>query len=299
MKRLFAILVCLSLLGPAIARATTAPAQRLPSAVLVYPLVQVDGGGLTRDTRIELLNLSGQPQSLQCAYITSGSCTETDFFVSLTANQPMSWLASRGTSNVSTGSAVPPFMGLGQLECVVLPSRPEIEHHNAIQGRALIFGSDGQTIGYSAVGFERLTAGDFTGTVSLDGVTYAQCPDELHFVFLAGNGASDGELVLVPCSGNPLSTPQAVTVQFTVVNEFEQVLSASMSIKCFDRRALQKISSAFARETLGTDTGHVTVRGVQVPVMGLMIDRFTPGAVSTSGNEPILRGGRSAELVIP
>lgn len=299
MKRMVSVLAWLGLLGTSGALAGSPPAQRLPSAVLVYPLIQVDGAGGTRDTRVELLNLSASPKHLQCAYINGVSCNETDFFVTLTANQPMSWLASQGTRNAASFTAVPPFSGTGELQCVVLPDLPGIDHHNAIQGRALVFGADGQTVGYSAVGFERLTDGEFSGQVPLDGVTYAQCPDELHFAFLANDTGSDSELILVPCSGNPLTPAQPFTVQFTLVNEFEQVLSASMSVTCYSRRSLGKISSAFTRATLGSPTGHLTVRGVQVPVMGLVIDRFTPGPASTAGNEPFLRGGRSATLVIP
>src|SRR5262249_44732932 len=146
-----------------------APPQRLPSAVLQYPLIVAEGGGFTRDTRVELVNLSRRPLQVHCFYVQSFACSETDFFVYLTPNQPMSWLATRGTSNRLTGSAVPPFSGTGEMKCVVLPSRPEIDAHNAIQGRALVFGSDGLTQSYGAVGFLRLADGDFTNVVDLDG----------------------------------------------------------------------------------------------------------------------------------
>jgi hypothetical protein len=53
---------------------------------------------------------------------------------------------------------------------------------------------------------------------------------------------------------------------------------------------------------VGTDTAHVIVRGVDVPVVGLVIDRFTvPGtdALSVSSNAPYLEGGRSANVFLP
>src|SRR5512145_2400721 len=68
-----------------------APPQRLPSAVLQYPLVVVEDGGLTRDTRVELVNLTRHPLQVHCFYVNSGSCGATNFFVYLTPNQPMSW----------------------------------------------------------------------------------------------------------------------------------------------------------------------------------------------------------------
>ena len=280
------------------------PPQRLPSAVLQYPLIVVEGGGLTRDTRVELVNLTNRDLEAQCFYVQSGFCSETDFFVRLTANQPQSWLASRGASNSLTGSAVPPFSGTGELKCVVLPSRPEVDAHNAIQGRAIVFGADGQTISYGATGFRRLTDGDYTSLIELDGETYTQCPGELHFAFIAADddpsSAPESEMVLVPCSEDLENLrPATTSVLFQIVNEFEETLSASLTFTCYDRRPLRRISNVFTAAFLGSPTGHVTVRGVQEPLLGLIVDQFVDGALSTSANEPFLRDGRSAVLRFP
>lgn len=282
------------------ARAGDPPAQRVPAAVLVYPVVAVQSGDPTVDTRVEIVNLSRMPTDLQCYYVSGSNCSELDFYVSLTPNQPLSWLVSKGTRNLATFTAVPPFFGSGQLKCVVVPDQPVAERYNAVQGRAVIFDSDGQTAGYGAVGFRRLSDGEFSSRIDLDGAMYEQCPDELHFAFNAADSGSESELILVPCSEDVLvrsSTP--ITVSFRVINEFEQVLSASTSVSCSSRKYLRQLSSAFTRATLGSATGHLVARGVQGPVVGLMIDRFTPGVLSTSGNEPFLRGGRSATLVVP
>lgn len=277
-----------------------APPQRLPSAVLQWPLIAVEGGGQTRDTRVELVNLTSNRLEVHCFYINNTSCSATNFYVYLTPNQPMSWLASRGTVNFLNGSAVPPFSTTGELKCVVLPSRPEVDYHNAIQGRGIVFGADGHTQSYGAVGFRRLIDGEYNNLVELDGSTYTQCPDELHFAFVASNATSDSELVIAPCS-NDLENirPATTAVQFRVINEFEQLLSASMVVTCFDRRPLRRISAVFTEDFLGSPTGHVIVRGVQEPVTGIMIDHFTDGAVSSSANEPFLRDGRSAVLRFP
>lgn len=276
------------------------PEQRLPSALLQYPLIVVEGGGGTRDTRVELVNLTRRTQHVQCFYVSAPYCGATNFFITLTANQPLSWLASRGTSNALTGTAVPPFFGTGELKCAVQPSQPEVESHNAIQGRAVIFGSDGQTLAYGAVGFRRLIGGEFSSVLPLDGETYAQCPAELHFGFLASESGSDSEIVLVPCSQDLENLrPTRTTVSIRVVNEFEETLSAALTFSCFERRPLRQISNVFARGTLGTATGHLIVRAAEEPVVGLLIDHFTDGAVSTSANEPFLRGGRSALVRLP
>jgi hypothetical protein len=296
--------VAVALLAAARAHADSPP-QRLPSAVLQYPLIVAEGGGATRDTRVELLNLSSRDIQVQCFYVQSGFCSETDFFIRLTPNQPLSWLASRGTSNRLTGTAVPPFFGTGELKCVVLPNRPEIEAHNAIQGRAIVFGADGQTVSYGATGFLRLTDGDYTNVVELDGATYTQCPDELHFAFFASDDEAssappESEMVLAPCSEDLENLrPVTTTVLFDVVNEFEQHLSASITFTCYDRRPLRRLSAVFTEAFLGTPTGHVIVRGVQEPVLGLIIDQFVDGSLSTAANEPFLRDGRGAVLRFP
>lgn len=281
-----------------------APPQRLPSAVLVYPLIQVEGGGAAVDTRVELVNLTSRPVDMKCIYVPARTCSGLDFHVRLTPNQPLSWLASRGVFNNTSFTAVPPFSASGELKCIVQPDEEGLDRHNAIQGRAAVFGADGQTIGYSAVGFLRLVDGPLENVIPLDGVTYSQCPDEQHFVFQSSTAAAatESEIVIAPCSEdleNLVSPP--TTVQFEIINEFEQRLSASTIVTCYARRTLRQISQSFTRATLGSETGHVIVKGVQTPVLAMLVDRFlTPGgAQGTAGNEPALRGGRSAEIRFP
>ena len=276
--------------------AGTPPAQKLPSALLAFPFIEYDGD---HDTRVEVVNLSGQAQMLQCFYVQGDSlCSEIGFVVYLTAYQPISWLVSSGLNDTVTGSAIPPFFGDGEMKCAVVPERPEIDFHNAIQGRATVFGSAGDTVSYGAVGFQRLTDGDFTGFVSLDGTTYAQCPDRLHFDIFADQPTSTSDMILVTCSEDLLTQmPTTVVVQFLVTNELEQSFSASVSITCFNRQTLSDISGAFSRSLLGTDTAHVMVRGVTGPLIGLVIDGVPSGR--TAGNEPAFQGGRSATVVFP
>ena len=291
-------LLAIALSSYATAANAGAPPQKLPSALLVFPLIQADGN---RDTRIELLNLSGDPQEVNCFYVDGDSCNEIGFIISLTPYQPVAWFAGGGVNNVSSGSAAPPFFGEGELKCVVVPPHPETEFHNTIQGRATVFGLDGQTVAYGAVGFQRLIAGDFTGTVSLDGTTYTQCPDRLHFDALTEQSGSVSEMVLAPCSQDLLlQTIPSIVVQFQIINEFEQSFSTSITVTCFTHSTLDEISDAFSRATAGTDTIHVVLRGSTGPLLGLMIDQVPFGGMSGSaGNEPAFQGGRSATVVFP
>ena len=295
-----AVAAGLALLGAGAARAESP--QRLPSAVLIYPLIVVDGGGQTTDTRVELVNLSSGQVSLDCTYVPADTCSGFDFHVMLTPNQPISWLASRGTFN--GGTAVPPFSSTGELKCIVEPQNESVSSHNTIQGRAAVFGADGQTIGYSSVGFLRLTDGPLTNEIDLDGVTYTQCPDKQHFVFLASDPAdpaAQSELVIAPCSEDLENLNPATTiVQLLIFNEFEEVFSSSTNVTCSLRRTLLQINNVFSANTLGSPTGHLIVQGVQSPILAMLVDRFrTPPAPATAGNEPALEGGRSAEILLP
>lgn len=280
------------------------PAQKLPSAMLIYPLVRVSA---TQEARIELMNLTAAIVSVQCFYVQSGSCNEIGFFLSLTGFQPQSWTASNGMT--SNGRRVaPPFFGDGELKCVVVPRTADLSSHNALQGRALLSDSNPgsapnrQTIGYTAIGFRRLSPGDFTGIVSLDGVNYEMCPDRLHFQVLTQKTGSNSELVLVPCSQDlELQTPSTASIQLAVVNELEQQFSGATTLKCFNRINFSSLS-ALRQSAVGTDTAHLMVRGTDVPVVGLVIDRFTvpgSGEPSTSSNDPNLEGGRPATVVLP
>lgn len=287
------------LLGASSAWAGGPPAQKLPSALLVFPLVQVSGD---QDTRVELLNLSGSSQWVQCFYVDGGFCGETGFMVLLTPYQPMAWRASAGLNDPLTGTAVPPFFGTGELKCGVVPPRPEVAFHNTIQGRAAIFSSStGQTISYGAVGFQRLSDGDFTGVFSLNGSTYAQCPNKLHFDVLTDQPTSSSQIVVVPCTEDLLTqTPTAVSVQILIYNEFEQGFSTSYGLTCFDARSMADVSTALTRAVAGTDTAHLIVRGVGGPVLGLVIDQVPfQSAMGTAGNEPSFEGGRSATVTFP
>jgi hypothetical protein len=274
------------------------PAQKLPSAVLVYPLVR---SSATQDTRIEMLNLTSTSVTVNCFYVSSRTCNETGYTVSLTANQPVSWMASTG-ANGNGARLAPPFTGDGELKCVVVPlGFAAAQSYNALQGRALVLDTSGQTIGYSAIGFQRLSAGAFSGEISLDGVTYEQCPDRLHFHVLTNQATSNSEFVLIPCSEDLLrQLPSGANVQLSVINEFEQQFSGATSVTCFNRFFFSSVS-ALRQSSVGTDTAHVIVRGTNVPLIGLVIDRFTPpgGAASASSNDPYLEGGRSATIYLP
>jgi len=255
----------------------------------------------TTDTRIELVNLSDRDQTIQCFYVRESDCNEVGFFVSLTAGQPLSWMAGDGTNNPLTFTAVPPFDGTGELKCAVVPRTPDLSSHNVLQGRALVFDTDGETVGYGAIGFQRLVPGQSGGVINLDGGTYEACPERLHFHALTRqSGEPSSDLVLVPCDQDLLTqTPTTTVVQLAIVNEFEEVFSRSFSFTCHARKSFSSIST-LSKAVLGSDTAHVVVRGVGSPVIGLIVERFSGfGKTHTTADEPFLEGGRAGTIVFP
>lgn len=281
----------------------SSPAQKLPAALLVYPLVQAQTtqAGVTQETRIELVNMSSKQITLNCFYVRGNDCFEIGFLVSLTPNQPLSWLASEGYRNVSSFSAVPPFLGEGELKCGVLPRTPFLSDHNVVQGRAIVYDDQGGAFSYNSVAFRRLVDGDFEGFYDLNGQTYENCPDRMHFDVLAVKPGSTSDIVLMPCSQDLLNqVPSTVTAQFQIVNEFEHVFSASMSVTCWTKRTLNQVSNTLTYGVLGTETAHLVVRGSQGPLIGFVVDRFEAFGVPVStGNEPFLNGGRAGVVYFP
>lgn len=263
----------------------------------MFPYIETSS---TVESRIELVNMSDQDIELRCFYIRQSDCVEVGFFVNLTAEQPLTWFASEGANNPLNFSAVPPFDGVGELKCAVDPRRPELEYHNALQGRAIVYSRvTGETVAYGADGFQRLEPGGFSNYVELDGFTYEQCPERLHFQSLASTSVS-GDLIVVPCSQDLLTqVPVETTVQLAIVNEFEQVFSSAFRFKCHSRQQLSRFGT-LQKAVLGTDTAHVIVRGVSVPLLGLMVDRFDAlGQRHTAVNEPFLEGGAPATIIFP
>jgi len=69
------------------------------------------------------------------------------------------------------------------------------------------------------------------------------------------------ELTVVPCTENfETQVPTAVTIQFSVTNEFETSFSASTTVTCWANTTLEGISNAFTRDALQTDFAQTRMR---------------------------------------
>jgi len=68
-------------------------------------------------------------------------------------------------------------------------------------------------------------------------------------------------LTVVPCTENfETQNPPPVTLQFVIINEYEQALSASTTFRCWQSYNLEDISSAFLAGTIGGNTLQTRMR---------------------------------------
>jgi len=125
---------------------------------------------------------------------------------------------------------------------------------------------------YNALGILGNENNDGNGVLCLGGEASDECPNGAeynacprtwmlnHLAENAPNPAIDPnssvvvtDVTIVPCTEN-FETQEAttVTVQFSIVNEYEQIFSASTSITCWDERPLTKVNPVFDVTFVGT-----------------------------------------------
>ncbi|MFQ5666482.1 MAG: hypothetical protein ACE5I7_08625 [Candidatus Binatia bacterium] len=170
--------------------------------------------------------------------------------------------------------AIPPVPDhfTGELKCIEVDSSGAPINGNHLKGEATIVTLDGRadTSKYNAIGLlglnTDLNANNGDDTLCLgggatpgcpNGAEYNGCPQRVildHFaenatdpvVEALGNGASRvfTELTIVPCSEDfENQIPATVTVQFLMINEFEQTFSTSAPVTCWANLRLSQIGS--------------------------------------------------------
>ena len=211
----------------------------------------------------------------------------TDFAIWLTRQQPTHWVASQGRAvnptdgygNDGSGldpGAIPPVPeGFeGELKCVQVDASGTPFGGNNLKGEAVIRDSDGDVSKHNAIAIlanPDLAGGDPANELRLDNSVfndgeYNSCPQTTllnHFV----DGSNDPVvsefneiwcdddhcpirtyLTLVPCTQDFENQDFAsVTVQFAIVNELEQVFSASTTVDCWKTIRLADIDAPTGR----------------------------------------------------
>jgi hypothetical protein len=284
-------LLLLLLLLPATPPSRAEVTTDQPGAILVFPKVLVDG---TRDTIIQISNASGTQVRLRCFYTTRALDTENrevwltvDFNISLTRLQPTLWLASTGRPVNPTDrppelepGPVPPLASgfVGELRCFAVNNAEQPISRNVLVGNATIADRSTRELRrYAAIAVQGFPKNNNDNTVLLNNVEYSTCPRVLllnHFFDDAVDPVLESpvhnNITFVPCSVDyEANVPGTASLQFDVVNEFEQRLSASLPVRCFADLRLAAIDSSsdptrsiFNVAIQGTLVGQTRIRPV-------------------------------------
>lgn len=184
----------------------------------------------------------------------------------------------------------------GELKCVEVDASGFPVGGNALKGEATIVDPVTEDVSkYNALGLKGFDTNNMDGVLCLGGGVTPSCPTGAEYEgcprLWSINHVSDGSenpvadsqgfsstssanLTIVPCTQNfETQAPQDVTIQFLIMNEFEQQLSASTSFQCWASFALSGadasgslpyggISTAFEEQTIGTALVKTTARAV-------------------------------------
>jgi hypothetical protein len=358
---------------PAAARVTTEQS----ASILVFPKVIADG---TRDTIIQITNTSNNMRHAHCFYVNGALtdntappgplnpplCTEIDFDIWLTKQQPTHWVVSTGRLDNpldkpcrvagklancdpdSTGSdsadccdagydpghvppVVPDFQG--ELKCIEVDASGFPVPGNALKGEATLENlADGDVSKYNAIGLKGFDTNNMDGTLCLGGGVSASCPSGAEYEACPAawildhpsDGATDPvvteqsfctepdgdtinsctssvdtSLTVVPCTENfETQSPQPITLQFAITNEFEQTFSASTTFACWASFDLEDINSIFQVDNVGGNILQTRMRSAGGTPFGVMAvleethsDSFT---ISSTTHSFVARSAQNA-----
>lgn len=294
-----------------------------PGALLLFPKIVRDP---QRDTVVQISNTTGGRLSLLCFYVngapdpTTGEplCQAVDFKISLTRQQPTVWVAGSGLGAQPTDNRplelhpglIPPLADgfMGQLLCGVIDEGEVPAARNALTGVAtLVDRASGAAHKYAAFSFRATGANNRDKVLALDDREYSACPRLLllnHFYDQAPDPVSSAavttNITFVPCSTDfEHSVPATTNLLFETFNEFEQRLSASLTVTCFADLPLPWIDSrpdrtrsVFHFAVQGTLVGQTRIRPVPTRALEQGV-----GVVAIA--EEIRDGGRNATALQP
>lgn len=220
-----AVGACMLVAGAARADVST---QR-PGSILIFPKVVNDG---TRDTIIQITNTSNSIDTARCFYLDGEQgtnkqplCSEIDFFIALTRQQPTVWRASAGRSQVtgdglSPGLVPPVPLGFtGALICAEVDAGLESPvAKNALKGEATLQSlSSNDMSKYNGIAFQGTSKNDGDNVLDLDSSEYNACPAASRVNFIAsdaadpvitslGNAGRCGDSTTLLLTGTPCNT---------------------------------------------------------------------------------------------
>ncbi len=262
-----------------------------PAALLVFPLITVDGASGI-DSLIQLTTADGTAVAARCLYENpSASPSLTPFTIRLSANQPVAWRASTGLDAVpGDGGAVPPLGSgpfTGVLRCLAADASGTPADRNVLVGSVTIERfSTAATVTvdsarYSATGIDALPGavnGDDQLVLGGPAAEYTACPASIVLTSffdgavldLGADGTAQREvsttLAVVPCAHTPGGSAGAV-LTFAVTDELGVTLTTS--------RGLQKqLVMPLSRLDTSTPSRSIFSIGARTAPTGLI--RITP-----------------------
>lgn len=284
--------------GIFLSRAAAQPTTQRPASIVIFPKVIADG---SRDTVIQLTNTSNNVRSALCLYLDGSLsnpslpqspsnaplCAQTNFDLTLAAQQPTYWVASKGRAVDPAAPAgiapglIPPVGGnfVGALFCLeVDPSGAPISGNSLIGAAALQDVASGDVAQYSAIGLRGFGTNDGDGILCLGGSVTATCPMGAEYdacpaawsLDHLADGAQDSivgtgstvrtELTVVPCAQDfYLASPTSVTVAMQTRNEFEVRSSGAFTFDCWTNRsatpAVGVLGTTYALTSLSSPSG--------------------------------------------
>ncbi len=226
-------------------------------------------------------------------------CTEIDFAIALSDSQPTHWTVSRGRpvdetdvrcspekldcdgAGIDPGEIPPaPSSFRGELLCVEVDQAGFPLSGNRLIGQAtLTHVSGADVVKYNAIGLRGSGLNDGDDVLCLGGDPSGACPigaeyDGCPARWILNHPAEDSEdpllgsgslvstrVTVVPCSQDlAFAQPGQTTLLMSVINEFEQAFSASMSVTCWADLPLSGVDASFGREVLGSDYAQTSMR---------------------------------------
>ena len=258
-----------------------------PGSLLIFPKVVQAGG---RETIIQITNTGNGVDNLHCFYINGENgpsghplCQVTDFFISLTKQQPTHWDVSTGRpvnpndaiAGFDPGIIPPVAPGFtGALVCVEVDVDNTPVAMNKIKGEATLEGPAADISKYSGVAFQGNTGGgtpDNILTLNPNGVEYDACRTASIFNFIPdsatdpvieamGDGGTCDQASTVPgqgCNSNAQCGPGTCTTGQS------RVVSSITALPCnldFQTQVATNFKLGFEVYD-GDQTGHSTSSG--------------------------------------
>ena len=268
--------------------------RRNPGSLLVYP----EFDNVTGSQTILTLTHNGTSEiDVEFVYIDGDSCEEFNRVERMTPNDTLTLLTSFHNPNHQRGFAY-------VFARDTVSGAPIVS--NTLSGNALVISGGfepgsgegpGKTaaeyqinaIAFLGIGANGLTDLDSDGHRDLDGLEYAQAPDEIlipRFYGQTATAAFDTSLILLSLSGGAQFD---TTLDFLIYNDNEEIFSSEYSFHCWEKTSLLDVSGIFAQNYLSmyTDQDPDELLGADSIETGWMrIDGGVATSSTTTINDP-------------